>query len=222
MLISTYLPTSHSQQSHHVFHEHLLRLICLLWLSTFTFTEPELCCTLFRPAQPLSLYPIFLIVGEIPHKSTAGAYATQLRQAGATCLTYQRHGLRRPVATWAIPSAHAAMLTSSHAQLQPPLTSSHAQPQPHSTAAMLTTTGDKPLVDSPGCVSVMRCLGVHPDPGFRFGVGVPESGVGLDRASASGSLRRLDFRVRYLVIGGGRVVGRDGEAVDSDEGDRHK
>ena len=71
-----------------------------------------------------------------------------------------------------------------------------------------------------GCVT--HCLGVCPDPGFRFGVGVPESGVGWDRASASGSLRRLDFRVRYLAIGRGRVAGRDGEAVDSDGGDAHE
>ena len=71
-------------------------------------------------------------------------------------------------------------------------------------------------------ISVTCCLGVRPDPGFRFGVGVPESGVGLDRASASGSLCRLDFRVRYLAIGGGCIVGHDGEAVDSDEGDRHE
>ena len=65
----------------------------------------------------------------------------------------------------------------------------------------------------------MRCLGVIPDPGFRFGVGVPESGVGWDGASASGSLRRLDFRVRYLVRGRGHVAGRDNEAVDSNGGD---
>ena len=119
------------------------------------------------PGWPLSLYPIFSITGEIPHKWTTGAYATQLRQAGTTCLTYQRHGLRRPVTTWAIPSAHAATLncshahqqprltaatlTSSHAQPQPLLTSSHARLQPHSTAATLTTTSDKPLIDLPGC-----------------------------------------------------------------------
>ena len=68
----------------------------------------------------------------------------------------------------------------------------------------------------------MRCLGVRPDPGFGFGVGVPESGVGWDGASASGSLRRLDFHVQYLAIGRGRVVGRDGEAVDSNGGDAHE
>ena len=66
--------------------------------------------------------------------------------------------------------------------------------------------------------TVTRCLGVHLDPGFGFGVGVPESRVGLDGASASGSLRRLNFRVWYLAIGGGR----DSKAVDSDEGDRHE
>ena len=69
---------------------------------------------------------------------------------------------------------------------------------------------------------VTRCLGVRPDPGFRFGVRVPESGVGLDGASASGSLSRLDFHVRYLAIGGGCVMGHDGRTVDSDEGDRHE
>ena len=67
-------------------------------------------------------------------------------------------------------------------------------------------------------VVVTRCLGVCPDLGFGFGVGVPESGVGWDGASASGSLRRLDFRVWYLAIGRGRVVEREGEAVDSMEG----
>ena len=70
--------------------------------------------------------------------------------------------------------------------------------------------------------TVMHCLGVHPDLGFGFGVRVSESGVGLDRASASRLLRQLDFRVRYLVIGRGHVVGHDGEAVDSDEGDGHE
>ena len=48
------------------------------------------------------------------------------------------------------------------------------------------------------------------------------SGVGLDRASASGSLCRLDFRIRYLAIGSRHVVGHDGEAVDSDERDGHE
>ena len=43
------------------------------------------------------------------------------------------------------------------------------------------------------------------DLGFGFGFGVPEAGVGLDGASASRSLRRLDFRVRYLAMGGGHV-----------------
>ena len=68
----------------------------------------------------------------------------------------------------------------------------------------------------------MRCLGVRPDPGFGFRVGVPESGVGLDGASVSRLLCRLDFHVRYLAIGGGHVAGRDGKAVDSDKGDRHE
>ena len=71
-------------------------------------------------------------------------------------------------------------------------------------------------------VSVMCCLGVRPDPGFGFGVGVPESGVGWDGASASGSLRRLNFRIWYLAIGRGRVAGCDGKAVDSDGGDAHE
>ena len=48
--------------------------------------------------------------------------------------------------------------------------------------------------------------------GFRFGV--PEAGVGMDGASASGSLRRLCFRVWYLATGGGHVVGCDSKARD--------
>ena len=70
--------------------------------------------------------------------------------------------------------------------------------------------------------SVTCCLRVRPDPGFGFRVGVLESGVGWDRASASGSLRRLDFRVRYLAMGRGRVVGHDDKAVDSNGGDAHE
>ena len=66
--------------------------------------------------------------------------------------------------------------------------------------------------------NVMHCLGVCLDPGFGFGVGVPESGVGWDGTSASGLLHRLDFRVWYLAIGRGRVTGCDSEAVDSTEG----
>ena len=46
--------------------------------------------------------------------------------------------------------------------------------------------------------------------------------MGWDGASASRLLRRLVFHVWYLVIGGGHVVGRDGEAVDSEDRDRHK
>ena len=69
---------------------------------------------------------------------------------------------------------------------------------------------------------VTRCLGIRLDPGFRFRVGVLESRAGLDRASASGLLCRLDFRIQYLVIGGGCIAGHDGEVVDSDKGDRHK
>ena len=57
-----------------------------------------------------------------------------------------------------------------------------------------------------------------PDLKFRFGFRVPESRVGLDRASASGSPRRLNFRVRYLAVGGGHVAGRDGEASDRMKG----
>ena len=71
-------------------------------------------------------------------------------------------------------------------------------------------------------VGVMRCLRVRLDPGFSFGVGVPESGVGLDGASASGLLHQLDFCVQYLAMGGGHVAGCNGEAVDSDKGDRHE
>ena len=68
----------------------------------------------------------------------------------------------------------------------------------------------------------MHCLGVHPDPGFGFGVGVPESGVGWDGASASGSLRRLDFHVQYLARGRGRIAGHDDEVVDLNGGDVHE
>ena len=68
-------------------------------------------------------------------------------------------------------------------------------------------------------MAVTRCLGVRPDPGFRFGVGVPESGVGWDGASASGSLRRLDFRVWYLARDRGHVAGCNNEVVDSNGGD---
>ena len=46
--------------------------------------------------------------------------------------------------------------------------------------------------------------------------------MGWDGASVSGSLRRLVFRIRYLAIGGGHVVGHDSEAVDSEDRDRHK
>ena len=68
----------------------------------------------------------------------------------------------------------------------------------------------------------MRCLRVHPDPGFRFGVGVLESGVGWDRASASRSLRRLDFRIWHLAMGRGRVAGYNDKVVDSNGGDAHE
>ena len=70
--------------------------------------------------------------------------------------------------------------------------------------------------------TVTRCLRVRPDLGFGFGVGVPESWVGLDGASASGLLRRLNFCIQYLAIGGGRITGCNGETVDLDEGDRHE
>ena len=72
------------------------------------------------------------------------------------------------------------------------------------------------------CALVTRCLRVRLDPGFGFGVGVPESRVGWDGASASRSLHRLDFHVWYLVIGRGRVAGHNGEAVDSDGGDAYE
>ena len=61
-----------------------------------------------------------------------------------------------------------------------------------------------------------------PDLGFRFGVRVPESGVGWDRASASRLLCRLNFHIRYLARGRGCVAGRDDEAVDSNGGDVHE
>ena len=70
--------------------------------------------------------------------------------------------------------------------------------------------------------SVTHCLGVRLGLGFRFRVGVPESRMGWDGASASRSLHRLVFRVRYLAIGRGHVVGHDGKAVDSEDGDRHE
>ena len=70
--------------------------------------------------------------------------------------------------------------------------------------------------------TVTRCLRVRPDPGFRFGVGVLESGVGWDGASVSGLLHRLDFRVRYLAMGRGCVAGHDDETVDLNGGDAHK
>ena len=63
---------------------------------------------------------------------------------------------------------------------------------------------------------------ICPDPGSRFGVGVLESGVGWDRASASGSLRRLNFRIQYLVMGGGRIAGHNDEVVDLNRGDAHE
>ena len=46
--------------------------------------------------------------------------------------------------------------------------------------------------------------------------------MGWDRASVSESLCQLIFRVWYLAIGGGHVMRRNGEAVDSEDGDRHK
>ena len=61
-----------------------------------------------------------------------------------------------------------------------------------------------------------------PDPKLGFGFGVLESGVGLDGASVSRSLCRLDLCVRYLAIGGGCIAGHNGEAVDVDEGDGHE
>ena len=36
----------------------------------------------------------------------------------------------------------------------------------------------------------------------------------MDGASASGSLCRLCFRIRYLAMGGGHIAGHDGEASD--------
>ena len=65
---------------------------------------------------------------------------------------------------------------------------------------------------------VTHCFGVSPDLKFGFGFRVPESGVGLDGASASRSLHQLDFCVRYLVIGGGHVAGCDSKASDRMKG----
>ena len=53
---------------------------------------------------------------------------------------------------------------------------------------------------------------LDPDFGFRFGV--PESGVGMDGASASRSLCWLCFCVQYLAICGGHIMGHDGKASD--------
>ena len=41
----------------------------------------------------------------------------------------------------------------------------------------------------------------------------------MDRASASGSLRQLDFCIRYLARGGEHAMGRDSEASDWTKGD---
>ena len=57
------------------------------------------------------------------------------------------------------------------------------------------------------------------DPEFRFGFGVPETGVGMDGVSASGLLHRLDFHVWYLAMGGGHAAGCDGKASDWMKGD---
>ena len=92
----------------------------------------------------------------------------------------------------------------------------HTSPDKPCWLASAKSSGDPSLHD---CHAVTCCLGVRPDPGFGFGVGVPESGVGLDGASASGSLRQLDFCIRYLAIGRGCVAGHDSKAVDLDEGD---
>ena len=53
-----------------------------------------------------------------------------------------------------------------------------------------------------------------PDPDFRFRFKVPESGVGMDGASASRSLRRLCYRIWYLAMGGGHVAEHNGKASD--------
>ena len=61
-----------------------------------------------------------------------------------------------------------------------------------------------------------------PDPEFGFGFGVSETGVGMDWASASRSLRQLCFRIRYLAMGGGHVAGHNSEASDWMKGDNDK
>ena len=58
-----------------------------------------------------------------------------------------------------------------------------------------------------------------PGPEFRFGFGVLEARVGLDRASASGSLCQLDFCIQYLAMGGGHITGRDNKASGWTKGD---
>ena len=61
-----------------------------------------------------------------------------------------------------------------------------------------------------------------PDPEFRFGFRVLETGVGMDGASESGSLRRLDFCIQYLARGGGHAMECDGKASDWTKGDDDK
>ena len=56
-------------------------------------------------------------------------------------------------------------------------------------------------------------------PGIQVRSRSSRVGVGWDEASASGSLRRLDFHVRYLARGGGRIVGHDNKAVILNGGD---
>ena len=77
------------------------------------------------------------------------------------------------------------------------------------------------MCPNPFWPTVTHCLRVIPDPGFGFGVGVLESGVGWDGASASGSLHRLNFHVWYLARGRGRIAGHDDKVVDSNGGDVH-
>ena len=58
-------------------------------------------------------------------------------------------------------------------------------------------------------ISMRRCYVLSqgsPDLEFRFGFRVLEARVGMDRASASGSLRRLCFCTCYLAMGGGHVA----------------
>ena len=82
----------------------------------------------------------------------------------------------------------------------------------------LSSTPSMPCTRSHMCwhipVSLLCAVLGGLDLELGFGFGVAETGVGMDRASASGSLRRLNFRIWYLAMGGGHAIGHDGKASD--------